>query len=209
MMYGSIMFTDIVGSSKLWAKNKQQMNRDIDAHFKRVAKLSDEYNGLMVKNIGDAFMLFFKGKHSLKRAISFGIALITSERAFQLRIGVCEGPVEVRKYVMQKCNISDYFGTTVNTASRLESKVATPGAISFGVIPSTHKFSSRGNFDFNFIDHEVTRYVRPVDLSRCKIDLQKRSSRMLTGQHIVSSACKTVDELHGVPPIEAYTIHVT
>lgn len=209
MTYGAIVFTDIVGSSKLWDSNKNLMNKNIDAHFKRVAKLSDEYNGMIVKNIGDAFMVFFQGKHSLKRAISFGICLIKSERAFQLRIGVCEGPVEVRKYMMQKCCISDYFGTTVNTASRLESKVAKPGTVAFAVIPSDYKFSSLGDIDFETLHYDITRYVRPVDLTQCKIDLKRRSSRLLTGQHVIGTACKTVDELHGVPPIEAYTIHVT
>ena len=206
--YGSILFTDIVGSSKQWASNPVAMKQNIDAHFKNVLKLSKMYKGIVVKNIGDAFMVFFQGKHSLKRAISFSIELIKIE-VLQLRIGICEGIVDVKKYTLQNCLMNDYFGTTVNTASRMESKIATPGSIAFGIIPSNNKFATNVTDILERIVHFHTiQYVKDIDLNKCKSNfkLLSRSGRMLTGQHVL--ICKSVEELHGVPPIKVYTIHV-
>lgn len=208
--YGSILFTDIVGSSKLWAANSIVMKKNIDLHFKNVLKLSKVHMGLVVKNIGDAFMVFFQGKNSISRAIAFSIELIKIEKVLQFRIGICEGPVYVKKYMLQNCSMNDYFGTTVNTASRMESKIATTGSVAFGIIPSDNKctdFSNIRDILEKLAHFHVIKYVKDIDLNKCKSDvkLMRRSGRMLTGQHVVM--CKSVDELKGVPPIKAYTIH--
>jgi hypothetical protein len=206
--YGSILFTDIVGSSTLWAKNPIAMKKSIDSHFQTVLKLSRIYDGLVVKNIGDAFMLFFKGKNSLEKAILFSIELIKKEH-LQLRIGICEGPIEIKKYNLQNCLLSDFFGTTVNTASRMESKVAEPGSIAFTIISSDDKHQTDVDKILENISHfHIINYVKSKDINKCKINLKlflKRSGRMLTGNHILTN-CEQIDKLKGVNPVQAYII---
>lgn len=206
--YGSILFTDIVGSSTSWAKNPIAMKKSIDSHFQTVLKLSKVYDGLIVKNIGDAFMLFFKGKNSLEKAISFSIELIKKEH-LQLRIGICEGPVEIKKYNLQNCLLSDFFGNTVNTASRMESKVAEPGSIAFSIIASSDKHQTDVDKLLEKVSHFHTiNYVKLKDMNKCKINLNsflKRSGRMLSANHILTR-CDHVDKLKGVNPIQTYIL---
>ena len=78
-MYGTILFTDIVGSSNLWRKDSKNMKRMLFNHFNLIDKLSKQNDGFIVKTIGDAFMLFFKNTASscsLYNAIKCGISII-------------------------------------------------------------------------------------------------------------------------------------
>jgi class 3 adenylate cyclase len=129
-----IMFTDVVGSSKMWSDDKLIMKKRIDDHFDLMNAISIKFNGFIVKTIGDAFMIYFEASDdALMNAIECGIQIIKSE-ALPLRIGICQGDMQEKTYTLQGAKLKDYFGNVVNVASRLESDIADPEGIAFASI---------------------------------------------------------------------------
>lgn len=129
----TMVFTDVEGSSKMWSDDPATMFEQLQSHHKLVELIAEKNSGWIVKTIGDAFMVYFEpSEESLVNAIKFSKELILSEKAYNLRVGVCQGHMEQKTYRIQKVNLKDFFGNAVNTASRMESKVAgKSGTIAF------------------------------------------------------------------------------
>lgn len=124
----TMVFTDVVGSSKMWSDDPITMIGQLEAHHKLVDSLASKNNGWIVKTIGDAFMVYFESnENSLFNAIKFSKELILSEKAYSLRVGVCEGHMDEKTYSIQKVELRDFFGNAVNASSRMESKVSEVG----------------------------------------------------------------------------------
>lgn len=127
----AMLFTDVVGSSKMWSDDPQTMNIQLDKHFKIMDGLARKYGGFVVKTIGDSFMIYFgKSEKSLETAIDFAVEVLKYEE-LPLRIGICSGKMTSKKCRIQNVELVDFFGDVVNTASRMESKVAEKGGIAF------------------------------------------------------------------------------
>jgi len=128
----SIVFTDVVGSSEMWSDDPMTMFKQLENHHKLVEVIAEKNKGWIVKTIGDAFMVYFEpSEYSLYNAINFSKDLIISEKSYKLRVGVCQGHMEQKTYRIQKVDLKDFFGNTVNSASRMESKVAESDGIAF------------------------------------------------------------------------------
>lgn len=124
----TMVFTDVVGSSKMWSDDPITMIGQLEAHHKLVDSLASKNNGWIVKTIGDAFMVYFEpNENSLFNAIKFSKELILSEKAYSLRVGICEGHMDEKTYSIQKVELRDFFGNAVNASSRMESKVSEVG----------------------------------------------------------------------------------
>ena len=124
----SMVFSDVVGSSKMWSDDPVTMIGQLEAHHKLVDSLASKNNGWIVKTIGDAFMVYFEpSEYSLFNAIKFSKELILNEKAYGLRVGVCEGHMDEKTYSIQKVELRDFFGNAVNASSRMESKVSEVG----------------------------------------------------------------------------------
>jgi class 3 adenylate cyclase len=128
----AMVFTDVVGSSKLWSDDPYTMAIQLEEHHKLVDSLSGKYKGWIVKTIGDAFMVYFEpSSESLLNALRFSKEIIKQEIKYNLRVGVCLGNMEEKTYKIQNVNLRDFFGNAVNTASRMESKVSESGGVAF------------------------------------------------------------------------------
>ena len=124
----TMVFSDVVGSSKMWSDDPVTMIGQLEAHHKLVDSLASKNNGWIVKTIGDAFMVYFEpSEYSLFNAIKFSKELILNEKAYGLRVGVCEGHMDEKTYSIQKVELRDFFGNAVNASSRMESKVSEVG----------------------------------------------------------------------------------
>lgn len=131
----AILFTDIKSSSKLWAAHPDEMLALLTKHENYIRKAAAKYDGFIIKTIGDALMIKFD---TLDLAVSAAIAIQTmfakrpilfkdSGDQIQIRIGIAFGDVATKSVVVQDHKMKDFFGQTVNLASRMESKVSQVG----------------------------------------------------------------------------------
>eukprot|EP01065_Artemidia_motanka_P018779 TRINITY_DN2212_c1_g1_i4.p1 TRINITY_DN2212_c1_g1~~TRINITY_DN2212_c1_g1_i4.p1 ORF type:complete len:784 (+),score=173.41 TRINITY_DN2212_c1_g1_i4:380-2731(+) len=144
----AIVFSDIVGSTKLWEADAECMTESLELHNAVIRKQIEKFRGYEVKTIGDSFMVAFG---SPQDAVSFGMAVqenlmnadwpesnfetVNDRWALQfddkgnkcwngiaVRIGI--GYDEVQSEVNPMSGRSDYRGRAVNLSSRLESSGA-------------------------------------------------------------------------------------
>ena len=155
----TMVFTDVVGSSKMWSDDPITMIGQLEAHHKLVDTIAQKNNGWIVKTIGDAFMVYFEqSDYSLFNAIKFSKELILSEKAYNLRVGICQGHMDEKTYSIQKVELKDFFGNAVNSASRMESKVSEVGG--------TIAFSSLKPIENQMSKIQTLGRIKKVDLSK-------------------------------------------
>ena len=142
----TIVFTDIRSSTWIWEHAPEGMRAGLKIHNSVMREVMQAFGGYEVKTIGDAFMIAFA---STEDGVNFGLrvhellrealwpdslledAPICAEQGslwggLTVRIGVNTGPVTVEQNALT--GRTDYFGHTVNVASRLES-TCKPGAV--------------------------------------------------------------------------------
>jgi class 3 adenylate cyclase len=160
----TMVFTDVVESSKQWSYDPHTMFINLEEHHKLVDALSKKYNGWIVKTIGDAFMVYFNpSKDSFTNALKFCKDVILMEKKYKLRVGICHGNMEEKTYTIQGVSLRDFFGNAVNMASRMESKLSPQNGIAFSstkpISPSTVK-----DIQDNILGSELTS-VENLDLN--------------------------------------------
>jgi class 3 adenylate cyclase len=120
----AILFSDLTGSTALYTKaGDAAAFRLVDDHFDVLRKAIDAAGGTVVKTMGDAIMAAFLEPTACTRAA------IDCLRAFErfrkthpngadtgLKLGLFAGPC----YVVTANDTIDYFGQTVNCASRVQ-----------------------------------------------------------------------------------------
>jgi predicted ATPase/class 3 adenylate cyclase/Tfp pilus assembly protein PilF len=114
----TFLFTDIEGSTKLWERSSEAMQRALARHDEILRRATEEHDGYVFKTVGDAFCCAF--------ATAAG-ALETSlvaQRALLAKQGWPEetGPLLVRMALHAGAaeeRDGDYFGPPVNRVARL------------------------------------------------------------------------------------------
>ena len=125
----AILFTDIKGSTMLWRKDAEAMTECMDIHNATIRAVLEEHGGYEVKTVGDSFMVAFQDPvASVKCALKIQLKLAKQEWPEALNLP--RGGLVVRaglhcgqtmKEENPNTGRTDFFGTTVNMASRLES----------------------------------------------------------------------------------------
>ena len=217
----AVLFTDIKSSSKLWAKYGSLMSKALDTHDKQIRLVLTKHNGMILKTIGDAYMILFD---TLEQSFNFSTELVTlmkqvpiylntsktSKDVLRIRMGFCFGKVDIKKVNIQNKSLIDVFGSTVNKASRMESKVSDVGGFAFCRDDNKHinldnnkkiKSSSlSGSNDLNIVHIEYAN--KCVNKGK---RYMKRSLRLLSSEQ-QTYECKQKDELHGVGKVHAYKL---
>jgi class 3 adenylate cyclase len=119
----AIMFTDLQGSTKLYDDlGDSGAYRLVRDHFAFLSERVQHHNGFLVKTVGDAVMAVF---HDPADAVHAVLAIQDevenfnrgrSDRGIVLKIGLHAGSC----IAVTVGGLLDYFGSAVNTASRLE-----------------------------------------------------------------------------------------
>ncbi len=115
----TILFTDLRGSTKMYrAIGDAPAFGKVMNHFDVLRKEINDENGAIVKTIGDAIMGVFTNPAACLRAIMNAQKEFAKDGvdAICLKAGIHSGPC----IAVTLNNRLDYFGTTVNLASRLE-----------------------------------------------------------------------------------------
>ena len=121
--FASIMFTDIVNSSRLASMMGDRLwSSEVARHFAALREIIEDADGEFVKSLGDGTMSSFpqptKALHAARAILQ---ATEQSDGpAIALRIGIHTGKVVQTK--------DDFFGTVVNKAARIAG-LAAPGEI--------------------------------------------------------------------------------
>jgi len=123
----AIMFTDIVGYSKIMSTNEKIGLELLDSQSELVLPIIKNFNGKVLKKMGDAFFVDFSSSiNAIECSVKIQKALKDynfskdSEKKLLLRIGLHIGDVFIKE--------DDLFGEGINVAARLE-PLAEPGGI--------------------------------------------------------------------------------
>jgi hypothetical protein len=205
-MKKAVLFIDIADSSLMWAKNKENMRKSLALFNRLISRLIKKYKkSFIIKTIGDAYMISFE---NWKDAYYFSLEVqyelhnnsdkysVVKGELFQVRIGIAYGELDIENVKIQGCNLIDYFGNTVNTASRMESKVSPIGGIGIVCLDDDPIFE---NFMMNEIKKNKFEYkiLSFTDCTRLN-KIRKRSARLLNDIHYI---CKDTNLLKGVKPV--------
>ncbi|WP_004472928.1 adenylate/guanylate cyclase domain-containing protein [Leptospira santarosai] len=115
----TILFTDIVGSTRFYiTEGDSGAFKEVREHFVQVFRIIKKHKGAVVKTIGDAVMASFSSPlNSLLASIELQqVFRISPENRIQIRVSIHSGQCLA---VNLNSNI-DYFGNTVNYASKLQ-----------------------------------------------------------------------------------------
>ena len=124
----SIMFTDIVGYSKMVGNDENHALQLLDAHNQILTTAIDKFGGSVIKFIGDSvFAEFSKPEAAANCAIDIQKKLIDRNKIHSkndrvhIRIGLHMGDLVVKG--------DDLFGNTVNLGSRIEGVAPSDGIL--------------------------------------------------------------------------------
>jgi adenylate cyclase len=120
----AILFSDLTGSTALYTKvGDAAAFRLVDDHFDVMREVVRAHEGVLVKTMGDAVMAAFVDVQQCTRAAVDALRRFETFRAqtahaehVGLKLGVYAGPC----YVVTANGALDYFGQTVNVASRIQ-----------------------------------------------------------------------------------------
>ena len=154
----TFLFTDLKGSTELYERVGDLAAYDlVRAHFRILNEIVAAERGAVVKTIGDAVMATFPTPdRAMAAALKMREALNDLKDELLLKIGIHEGPC----LAVSLNDRQDYFGRTVNIASRVQGlatsrsifatrRVVTDSAASKllqarGITPTPEKRSLRG-----------------------------------------------------------------
>ncbi len=122
----AILFTDIKGSTQMYSDlGDAKAFGLVREHFRILFDTIKKFDGVPVKTIGDAVMgVFVNSVSAVQAALEAQKALIAhyeskpANERIEVKIGLHSGPA----LVVTLNNRLDYFGSTVNTAARIQDK---------------------------------------------------------------------------------------
>jgi class 3 adenylate cyclase len=167
----AVLFSDLTGSTALYTQvGDAAAFRLVDDHFDLLRAVVDEHEGVFVKTMGDAVMAAFVDAKQCARAAVDALRRFEAFRAEQkhgelvgLKLGLYAGAC----YVVTANGALDYFGQTVNVASRVQ-HLAASGEIVMprDVFESLDAADRRGMVGAERLEARVKGVEHALDLVR-------------------------------------------
>ena len=174
----AIVFTDIVGFTKLSAGDENKAFDLLDTQRDLLKPIVDKFNGEWLKEMGDGLLLTFP---TVSAAVDCSIQIQTTVKDIEnlnLRIGIHEGEITEKD--------GDVFGDDVNVASRIEPFSAAGGISISGKVQQNisslpeYKTEYLGQPNFKGVSQKVEVYCI-VSHSLPKPSLDKINAKLETG----------------------------
>jgi predicted ATPase/class 3 adenylate cyclase len=113
----TFLFTDIVGSTRLWEEHPEAMRGFLDRHNQLLREAIEDEGGVIFKTVGDAFCAAFVSASAALQAavraqVALGLEPWPPPVAITVRMGLHSGACAQRD--------GDFFGPVVNRVARLE-----------------------------------------------------------------------------------------
>lgn len=122
--HAAVLFSDLTGSTALYARvGDAAAFRLVDDHFDLLREVVRAHEGVVVKTMGDAVMAAFVDAVQCARAAADALARFEEFRATHKHgalVGIKLGLYAGACYVVTANGALDYFGQTVNVASRVQ-----------------------------------------------------------------------------------------
>jgi len=144
----TIMFTDIVGHTAMMSELGDRLGRRLfSTHDDIVRRLTEEYNGSIVKAMGDGFMLTYP---SANRGLACAIAIQRELDTYNRQRGTHPVLVRMGLSVGEPINDSDdLYGMPVITAARISAKADAEQIFVSQIVYALT--ASRGDFKFSTV----------------------------------------------------------
>jgi class 3 adenylate cyclase len=170
----AILFSDLTGSTALYSQvGDAAAFRLVDDHFDVIKAAIERHEGAVVKTMGDAVMAAFLDPRQCIRASIEALRIFEAFRAGRehgalvgIKLGMFDGPC----YVVTANGHLDYFGQTVNVASRVQ-HLAASGEL---VVPR-ETYDALGDDERRLVDRAERFEARvkgvdaPLDLLRLRL----------------------------------------
>jgi hypothetical protein len=202
--YPTVLFTDVIGSSRLWSDDPEKMEKILDEHFKIMSSIVEKYDGFIIKTIGDAFMIYFRRKDdSLLSAVKAAQEML-DQNSLNLRIGMCYGPTKEKAYKIQGFNLKDFFGNTVNIASRMETKVSPNDGFAFAILePLKPEISEKIMSEIADLNMRKLKFTNHCDIPSDNTQTREKSARLLTDVQFFR--CEDIGKLKGIDDLTVFS----
>lgn len=160
----TVCFTDLAGyTARVSRTDREGLRRILEEHEALVRPIVEQYNGRIIKNLGDSFLILFESATDALRAALDVQDVVQSQGGQAIRLAMTTGDVEEIE--------GDAFGEAVNLAARILAK-APSEEIWFG--PGTRvcmnaaeiPWEEVGRFSMKGIPGEKTVF-RAVPKHRC------------------------------------------
>lgn len=193
-MKGAILFTDIKESSVLWRKFPKEMFAALKINDRRIKNAIEKNKGMIVKNIGDSVMAKFNNAaNAVAAALQIqdnNFITVSGNMEIKLRIGIASGNFKKKIQIIQGYPLQDFFGHTVNVASRLESNVSPIGGFAIA-------FLDRKN------DKKILRMIEDADFEMKEVNYKYKCPNKVNK---INTECRLAEELRGVGEIKAFIV---
>jgi class 3 adenylate cyclase len=170
----AILFSDLVGSTALYSTiGDAAAFRLVDDHFDMMRAALAGHDGALIKTMGDAVMASF---HDIDACVGAAIDVLAQVDAFcttrehgalvAIKLGINAGPC----YIVTANGTLDYFGQTVNVASRIQHlaqarELVMPAGLWSEVSPEVRKRAQEGER----FAAQVKGVAAPLELVRLRL----------------------------------------
>jgi class 3 adenylate cyclase len=112
----TILFTDLKGSTQMYATQGDAPSyATVRGHFEQLTQILEKHDGAIIKTIGDAVMAAF---HDPAKAMQAALEIQKEVAPLIVKLGLHTGPA----LAVTANGQLDYFGQTVNVASRIQAQ---------------------------------------------------------------------------------------